>query len=420
MTISKILNAMKEGNNIESQRIAGYTWKELLGQYDNYLFDDYLPFIDKHVFDHEYGGFMCNTDRVGQNITTDKRTWYDGRGIWAYSFLYNNIKKDPEYLRIAQKTVELVLRAKQPESFFWPWSYNRTGADLSENTPDIYGNLFVAEGFAEYSIASEDSSFWDRAKEILLQCVEVYNQEDYLYKLEYSPIPTFTHAERVLGHWMIMLRLSTNLLRIKNDSKIEGVASQCIDALINYHYNPEFKLMNEVLNHDLTLGEGDISQFVYIGHAIESLWMIMDEALRRDDEELLILAAERFKFHVEVAWDDVYGGVFHGLDHVNENKWLTDKVLWAQQEVLVGLMILIEHSDDPWAYTWFDKMYNYVINTYPLKKYGYSLWNIGGDRKMNFKEKGIRIENFHHPRHLMLNKLKIEKIVSKLNLNKQI
>src|SRR5690606_36792659 len=128
-----------------------------------------------------------------------------------------------------------------------------------------------------------------------------------------------------------------------------------------------FKLMNEVLNRDLTLGKGDGSQFVYIGHAIESLWMIMDEALRKKDDELFKLAAERFKFHVEVAWDDVYGGVFHGLDHVDQNSWHTDKVLWAQQEVLVGLMILIEHSDDQWAYNWYDKMYKYVIDTSPLK-----------------------------------------------------
>src|SRR5690606_11280257 len=136
--------------------------------------------------------------------------------------------------------------------------------------------------------------------------------------------------------------------------------------------------------------------------AIESLWMVMDEALRRNDMELYQLASERFKFHVEAAWDDVYGGVFHCLNHVDENDWLLEKVLWAQEEVLVGLLILIEQSDDEWAYRWFDKMYNHVVKTYPLNKYGFSLWNIGGDRQVHFEKEGIRIENFHHPRHLML------------------
>jgi hypothetical protein len=48
---------------------------------------------------------------------------------------------------------------------------------------------------------------------------------------------------------------------------------------------------------------------------------------------------------------------------------------------------------------------------YPLKKYGYSLWNLGGDRKVTFIKEGIRVENYHHPRHLMLNILSLERII---------
>src|SRR5690606_8194572 len=156
-----------------------------------------------------------------------------------------------------------------------------------------------------------------------------------------------------------------------------------------------------------------LEQFVYIGHAMESLWMIMDEAIRREDEELYQKSCNLFKRHVEVAWDDVYGGVFHGLESVNENKWLLEKVLWAQQEVLIGLMIIIEHTGDEWAYRWFDRAYNHVIDTYPLKKYGYRLWNIGGDRKMTFQKEGVRIENYHTPRHLMLNIQLLHKIIAR-------
>jgi len=403
---------MKTVSTDKYMSITKESWSDILDQYEHFLFDDYLPFIEKYVFDHENGGFMCNTDRKGLNITTDKRTWYDGRGIWVYSYLFNHIDNNPAYLEAAQKTVDLVLKTKQPDQIFWPWSYDRLGNDLNENTPDIYGNLFVAEGLAEFSVATKNNSYWEKSKEILLNCVDIYDRSDYLYKLEYSPVSSVTHAERVLGHWMIMLRLSTNLLTIKEDVEIEGVSARCLDGLMNHHYNPKFRLMNEVLNHDLSQPEGELSQFVYIGHAIESLWMVMDEALRKKDEALFELAAERFKFHVEVAWDDVYGGVFHCLNHVDEYRWLTDKVLWAQQEVLVGLILLIEKRKDPWAIKWFEKVYAYVLETYPLEKHGYSLWNIGGNRKMDFVEAGVRIENYHQPRHLMLNILRIRNIIN--------
>ena len=77
------------------------TLEELREQYRYDLFDDFLPFLDKFVIDHEHGGFMCNTDRDGTNITKNKRAWYEGRGIWVYSFLYNNFEPNPKYLEIA-------------------------------------------------------------------------------------------------------------------------------------------------------------------------------------------------------------------------------------------------------------------------------------------------------------------------------
>lgn len=389
----------------------------LLKEFQGYLFDDFIPFMDNHVVDHQHGGFLCNTDREGNNINTNKRTWYDGRGIWVYSYLYNYIDKNPAYLEIAQNTVELVLKTKSSDNELWPWEYNQFGVDLNSEEPDIYGNLFVAEGLAEYSVAVNDDLYWRLAKDILMQCVSIYDRPDYLYKLQYSPIGSVTHAPRVLGHSMIMLRLSTSLLRINEDSEVERVCAKCIQALLQDHYNSEFNLMIEVLNHDYTSMGKEMSQFVYIGHAIESLWMIMDESLRQGNVIFFNEAVDRFKFHVEAAWDDIYGGIFHCLDNVDENKWLTDKVLWAQHEVLIGLMTIIEYDpDDRWALHWFDKVYNYVLRTFPLSNYGLSLWNIGGDRKVSFEKHGTRIENYHHPRFLMLSMQKVEKIKQKMGL----
>jgi hypothetical protein len=57
-------------------------------------------------------------------------------------------------------------------------------------------------------------------------------------------------------------------------------------------------------------------------------------------------------------------------------------------------------------------MYKYVMEKFPLKKYGYPLWNLGGDRKVTFIKEGIRTENYHHPRHLMLNILSLERIIN--------
>lgn len=391
--------------------LAGFKPQELLKEYRRYLFEDYLPFVDKHVVDHDNGGFMCHTDSRGTNISKNKRTWYDGRGIWVYSFLYRNFEQDPQYLKIARNTVELVLKTNPQNHPYWPWAYTQTGEPIKEPKGDIYGNLFVAEGLAEFASASGDGSYWEKAKEILLQCVTLYDREDYTYILDYGPDTSALPAPRILGHWMIMLRLATGMLRAREDTEVEAIAARCVDMLLDKHLNPRFNLMNEVLNHDLSLPEGALSQFVYIGHAIEALWMIMDEAIRTGNQELYEKASGLFKRHVEVAWDDVYGGVFHGIDHVDQNKWLLEKVLWAQEEVLTGLMLQIEHTGDPWAYRWFDRVYRHVVDTYPLKKHGHPLWSIGGDRQVTYTDNEVRVENYHHPRHLMLNMLKLKQMI---------
>lgn len=398
--------------------MANRSIETLYKEFKSYLFEDFIPFMDEKVVDKQYGGFLCNTGRDGRNLNTNKRTWYDGRGIWVYSYLYKHIDQRAEYLEIARNTVDLVLKTKEAENELWPWEYDQFGNDLKTDDPDIYGNLFVAEGFAEYAAASGDDSYWQQAKDILMRCRVLYDHPDYLYKLQYSPISSITHVPRVLGHSMIMLRLSTSLLKQKDDPDIEAIAERCVDELLDKHYNTDFNLMIEVLDHDYSYINDELSQFVYIGHAIESLWMIMDEALRREDDELFNEAARRFKRHVEVAWDDVYGGVFHCIDHVDENRWLSDKVLWAQHEVLIGLLTILEkYPNDEWALHWFEKMYTYVVQTFPLADYGLPLWNIGGDRKVSFIKEGVRIENYHHPRFLMMGMQKLLQMQERKKFN---
>jgi mannose/cellobiose epimerase-like protein (N-acyl-D-glucosamine 2-epimerase family) len=139
---------------------------------------------------------------------------------------------------------------------------------------------------------------------------------------------------------MVFLRTSYCLLSHKHDTEIEKIISRCIDALMTHHNNSEFDLINEVMNHDLTRPEGPFSQFVYMGHVIETMWMVMYDAIRRKDSKLFESAIEKFKRHTEIAWDDVYGGVFRCLEDVNNNTWKVDKVLWEQEEVLISTLLI--------------------------------------------------------------------------------
>lgn len=400
----------------DTPTLAGTSLGELRDSYYRYLFDDYLPFCDKYVIDHEHGGFMCNTDRDGTNLSTNKRGWYEGRGIWVYSFLYRNFTKDQAHLDVATKSVEFIMKNKPPKGELWPEQYDRTGKPIGEPDKRGYGNLFIANGLAEYARATGDDKWWNLAKVIMLDFVTYFDRPDYHpdaarnYLGANAPLMP---GARILGVWMVLTRLTTQMLEHKDDADLKAVNDRAIEAIMRHHFSPEFDLILELVNHDMTRPENDLSQFSYIGHAIETLWMVMYEAVRRRDKELFYTAGEWFKRHTEVAWDDVYGGVFAGIRNIGNNDFILNKVLWAQEEVLVGTMCLVEHLEDAWAREWYGKMWAYVLDKFPLQKHGQALWILSADRKVTYQPHAARVGNFHHPRHLMLNMLSLDRMIER-------
>jgi N-acylglucosamine 2-epimerase len=386
--------------------------REIIDRYRRDLFEDFLPFMDRYVVDHELGGFLCNADRDGTPLGSDKDSWYEGRGIWVYSFLYRNFTKDPKHLDIARKTVESVLRIRPQNGALWPRRFTRTGETLAADG-EIYGTLFIAEGLAEFSAATGERRYRNLAKEIIHACIAVYDKPDYPVNTRHylgDDAPPFAGA-RVQGAAMALLRLATQMLRVEPDPELNTIADRSLDAIMKRHHNPAFDLNNEFLNHDYTLPQNSYAQFAYTGHTIETMWMVMDEALRRGDSALFDLAAQRFRRHLEVAWDDVYGGVFRGIRNVDRNDWLLDKLLWPQEEALIGCLLMVEHRKDPWALGMFNRIYSYVSEFYRLDRYGLPLWITAADRKVTFERHFNRIENYHHPRHLMLNLQALERII---------
>ena len=61
--------------------------------------NDFLPFMDRFVIDHRYGGFMCITDYDGSRASDTKDCWFEGRGIWVYAFLYNHLAREQRFGR---------------------------------------------------------------------------------------------------------------------------------------------------------------------------------------------------------------------------------------------------------------------------------------------------------------------------------
>jgi N-acylglucosamine 2-epimerase len=176
-------------------------------------------------------------------------------------------KKKQEYLETAKKAIDFILKLRPEGDDFWTDLHDKEGKPVS-GPGDIYSNLFVAEGLAEYAKASGETHYLNLAKGIIFHCLERYDRPDYEYNISYAPGRPKIQGPRVLGHWMIFLSLSTQILKHGPDPDFENLADRCIEAIMKYHMNAEFQILNEVINHDLTLPQNEYAQFVVIGHGM--------------------------------------------------------------------------------------------------------------------------------------------------------
>jgi mannose/cellobiose epimerase-like protein (N-acyl-D-glucosamine 2-epimerase family) len=167
--------------------------------------------------------------------------------------------------------------------------------------------------------------------------------------------------------------------------------------------------------HDFSRPPNEYAELVNLGNTFESTWMLLDEAERRKDAAMFQLCADRLKKHVETGLDAVYGGVFHTLFNVDEDRLALNKILWAQTEVLVDALYIYERTGAEWARDLFNRMYSYVREKYPLTSHGSPLWMYESGRKADFEGFRVlpkRVENYHHPRHLMLNLGRLDRMIA--------
>ena len=395
-------------------RLAGKTLDELIAQYRGYLFDDFLPFLDRFVIDREQGGLLCNTDIHGKLLSTDKTTWYQGRGLWLLSYLYNHLDQNPKWLEAGRRTAEALARAVPEGDAFFPASYDRDWKPKTPPPPNFYGDMFVVLGLQEYARAAGDEGFRKLAKDIMMKCVRVYDRPDYWPGAAQSylgPKAPLMPGARIGGHWFMLLNSATLMLATAPDAEILQVTDRALDAILNGHLRSDLGLLNEVVNHDLSRPDNDVAQFVYPGHSTETLWMSMHEAARRGDAALFGRFAALLRRNLEVSWDDVYGGFLMGLNHVDRNEWNLRKSNWTQGEAVIGCLTVLEHTGDAWAAEWFGKTFAYLTENFPLKAQGSPLWIDYSERKIAYDPKNHeRTEVLHHPRHLMYAILALERM----------
>ena len=85
-------------------------FNKLACEYRDELLGNVLPFWLEHSQDKEFGGYFTCLNRDGSVFDTDKFIWLQGREVWLFAMLYNQVERRPEWLDCAVRGAEFLRR----------------------------------------------------------------------------------------------------------------------------------------------------------------------------------------------------------------------------------------------------------------------------------------------------------------------
>jgi len=413
-----------------SDQLSGGNLKQLRDAYRTELFDVQLPFWAGHGIDHELGGFMTALDYDGTRVNDNKYHWYQGRGIFIHSYLYNHLGRDSQHLEIARKTKDFWIKHARQDDGFYAVNLTREGEIIEpfidDSKGDVYGMFFLAEGLQQYSTATGDEEARDMAIALVKKMFAYVNRPGFQDK--YAPHP----GARIQGNWMVTLQTITPILARGPDRELQSIADFCVEAILHRHHNPDIGLTNEYRNRDFSPIPAERNKSL-LGHCCQCLWMVMDEALRRGDQVMFDLAVQQVRQHLDIGWDHVYGGLPEWINvGAGSYEWppmqlagdrpeirITGekfyyKSMWANQEVLVSTLKIYEHTGAEWAARYFNLAQKVQDEKFSLRRFGLPTYSLGEDRQFSFKPEyhTTRQDNYHPLRRLMMNLLALERLLS--------
>ena len=401
------------------KRLAGKSLKELYGFYFDVLFDGFLPFWEKGGLDNKFGGIICELNEDG-NIETDEKTiTFQGRGLWLYSYLFNFFGGD-SWLENAKNIHEFMLNHMYVGKGRWYEKVTRQGQPTSGVGIDVFGWLFAAGGLIQYYKALGNDEDLKLAKESILAGLAKYDMANYTgVEIESSSgIKTNNLSLRSQGHSMVIIWMLTELLSFMQDDDLEKIQAQHVDHLINRFWNEEYGISNEYLKHDYSRSENTY-WYMFTGHSIEVMWMLLHEAIRKKDKQLFDKVSDRLKTLLDKSWDKEYGGIgsehYFAIDRPGypRGQNYNMKTMWTHTEILIGCLTVLEYTGADWVADYYNRAFEFTLRTMPKPQHG--VWRQAVDRQGNDIKRPefsiYRKDNFHQPRFLMLNMLSLDRLI---------
>ena len=336
--------------------------------YKKELLENILPFWMRHSKDELNGGYFSCLDRSGKVYDKDKFIWLQGREVWCFASMYNNIIKNEAWLEMALHGADFMEHFGRDGDGNWFFSLTENGKPLVQPY-NIFSDCFATMAFA----ALDKAKPTQRYKDIALNTFENIIRRQHNLKGIYNKAYPGTRNLKNFALPMILCNLSLELEHIIGTDRVNSFIPGVIHEVMDVFYQPQFGLVLENVNVDGSTNDSFEGRLLNPGHAIEAMWFIMDVGKRLNDSQLIERACNIMLQTIEYGWDKKYEGIFYFLDvkgtSPQQLEW-DQKLWWVHVESLVALAKGYAYTKNDKCMTWFNKIHEYTWNHFKDMEYG--------------------------------------------------
>lgn len=380
--------------------------------YRSDLVNNILPFWLEHGLDRKFGGVYTCVDRDGTLMDSTKSVWFQGRFGFITAFAYNNIERRAEWLETSKSCIDFIIDHCCDENGRMYFEVTADGTPLRMRRY-LFSECFAAIAMSEYSIASGDKSYAERALD-LFRLILRYKNTPGLLEPKYLP------ALACQGHslTMILINTASRLRAAQDDPMLKAQIDESLDALQKYFIHPEFKALLETVGPQGEFIDTCNGRVINPGHCIETSWFILEEARAHGwDNDLKQLGLQIFDWSWDWGWDAEYGGIINFRDCCNlpPQDYSQDmKFWWPQTETIIASLYAYLASGEERYLHIHKQISDWTYSHLPDAEYGEWFGYLHRDGTVAQPAKGNIFKGpFHIPRMMIKGYMLCQEILNK-------
>lgn len=342
-------------------------FKALAAQYKSELLDRVVPFWLEKSQDEEFGGYFTCLDRDGSVYDTDKFIWLQGREVWMFSKLYNEVEQRKEWLDCAIQGAEFLKKYGHDGNLNWYFALDRQGNPLVEPY-NIFSYTFAVIAFGQLAKATGSEEYAKIAKDTFdIVLSKVDNP-----KGRWSKASPGARQMKTFDLPMILCNVALEIEHLLDPDFLQQTIDTCLHEVLDVFYRPELGLIVEALGKDGELVDSLDGRKLNPGHAIESCWFIMDLGKRLGRQDLIDKAVEICLSEAKYGWDEQYGGIFYFMDRLGKPRHeleFDQKLWWVHLEALISFIKGYQLTGRKECLEWFERIHKYTWEHFRDEEY---------------------------------------------------